>query len=327
MKYIEVVAESGSADTVRAIAEKAKASDFRLGAAGEDGMQQMRLLVSDDRAQSALDTLQNVLGAQLSAHIVVLPVESSLPKADEEERRQEGAATAMREALYEEVEKSTRLDANFVVLVVLSTLVAGIGLIENNVAVVIGAMVIAPLLGPNLALSLGTALGDVSLMRKAAQTLFAGLLLAVSLSVALGFFWPYGQISHELLTRTEAGLDSVALALASGAAAALSLTTGLSSVLVGVMVAVALLPPAATLGLMLGYGDTGLAVGAGLLLAINIVCVNLASKVVFFIKGVRPRTWLEKEKARRAMVVYLLGWLVTLLILVAIIYMRRPAVL
>ena len=94
--------------------------------------------------------------------------------------------------------------------------------------------------------------------------------------------------SPELAGRTNVGLDSVALALASGAAAALSLTTGLSSVMVGVMVAVALLPPAVTLGLMLGHGEGSLAAGAGLLLAINVVCINLASKVVFFIKGIRP---------------------------------------
>jgi len=86
---------------------------------------------------------------------------------------------------------------------------------------------------------------------------------------------------------------------------------------------VALLPPATALGLMLGDGDIGLAIGAGLLLAVNIVCVNLASKIVFFVKGIRPRTWLEKEKAKRAMVVYVLGWLVTLVILMIVIYMRR----
>jgi uncharacterized membrane protein len=130
-----------------------------------------------------------------------------------------------------------------------------------------------------------------------------------------------------MLLRTEAGLDAVALALASGAAAALSLTTGLSSVLVGVMVAVALLPPAAALGLMLGQGRIDLAVGAGLLLGINIVCINLASKIVFFLKDIRPRTWLEKEKAKRAMVVYTAVWLVTLLLLILAIYARRAMVL
>jgi uncharacterized hydrophobic protein (TIGR00341 family) len=326
MKYVEIIADSGSSGTVLTIADKVKVQDFRLGVVGKDGMQQMWMLVSDEKLQSVLDALQNVLGAQPTALIVVMAVEMSLPKQDEEKRKQEDSATAARESLYEGVEKDVRLDLNFVVLVILSSLVAAIGLITNNVAVVIGAMVIAPLLGPNLALSLGTALGDLSLIRKSVQTLVAGILLAVAVSAGLGMFWPSDMTSHELMSRTEVGLDSVALALASGAAAALSLTTGLSSVLVGVMVAVALLPPAATLGLMLGYGSIGLALNAGLLLAVNVVCVNLASKIVFDVKGIRPRTWLEKEKAKRAKVIYVLGWLVTLFILMLIIYARRSLI-
>ncbi len=326
MKYVEVVANAGSSDTVFAIAEKVKARDLRLGAVGEDGMQQMRLLVADDKLQLLLDALQNVLGAQPTARILVLAVEASLPKQDEEKRKHEDSATAAREALYDGAKKGAHLDFNFILLIILSTLVAAIGLIEDNVAVIIGAMVIAPLLAPNLALSVGTALGDIPLVRKSAQTLLVGILLAVALSAGLGVFWPSELTSNELMSRTEAGLDSVALALASGAAAALSLTTGLSSVLVGVMVAVALLPPAATLGLMLGAGSIDLAIGAGLLLAINIVCVNLASKIVFFAKNIRPRTWLEKEKAKGAMVTYILGWIVTLLILILVIYARRSVI-
>ena len=65
-----------------------------------------------------------------------------------------------------------------------------------------------------------------------------------------------------------------------------------------------------------------LAAGAGLLLAVNIVCVNLASKIVFDIKGIRPHGWREEEKAKRTIVVYILGWLVTLLLLIALIYVR-----
>jgi len=326
MKYIEIIAEAGSLDTIRAIADKVKAEDFRAGVVGEGGMQQMRMLVSNDLLQQVLDTLQNVLGAQPTARIIILPVEMSLPKPDEEKRREEGKATAAREALYEEASKNAQLDLNYLVLVILSTLVAAIGLLEDNVAVVIGAMVIAPLLGPNLALSLGTALGDTSLVRDAAKTLSVGIVLTVFLSTLLGLLWPYALTSPELLARTVAGLDSIALALASGAAAALSLTTGLSSVLVGVMVAVALLPPATTLGLMLGHSEPALAIGAGLLLAVNIVCVNLASKLVFFVKRIRPRTWFEKEKARRAMVVYVIGWIVTLLVLVLFIITRTVVI-
>ena len=327
MKYVEVIADAGSVDTVSAIAEKHEVSDFRVGIAGEDGMQPMRLLVADDKLQPVLDSLQTLLGAQPSARILVLPVEFALPKPSEEERKEEDSATAARESLYDGVEKNARLDLNYLVLVFLSTVVAAIGLIENNVAVVIGAMVIAPLLGPNLAFGLGTALGDIALMRESVLTASAGIVLAIALSVGIGIFWPFDISSPEIAARTVVGLDSVALALASGAAAALSLTTGLSSVLVGVMVAVALLPPAVTLGLMLGYGEMNLAIGAGLLLAINLVCVNLACKIVFFVKGIRPRTWWEKKKARSAMIIYILVWIMTLVFLLFVIYSRRTLII
>ena len=325
MKYIEVVTEEGDADTVSAIAQQHDASDFRFGIVGEDGKQAMRLLVADDKLQSSLDALQTLLGARPSIHIVVLPIEIELPLPSEEERKEEDSAAATREALYKDVERNARLDLNFMVLVFLSTTVATIGLIENNVAVVIGAMVIAPLLGPNLAFGLGTALGDIDLMRKSALTNVVGIAFAITLSVVIGIFWQFNDTGPELIARTHVGLDSIALALAAGAAAALSMTTGLSSVLVGVMVAVALLPPAVTLGLMLGHGNTQLAFSAGLLLLINLVCVNLTSKVVFFVKGIRPRTWWEKKKARRALVIYILTWLVTLLILVFVLWSRGSA--
>ncbi|WP_455384255.1 TIGR00341 family protein [Acidihalobacter prosperus] len=323
MKVVEVVAEASSLDTVSAIADTVEADDFRTGAVDQNGQQLMRLLVTDDKVQRALDLLQGVLGAQPQAHILVLAVEAALPRQPETESQKEDSATSAREALYASVEKNARLGPNYVVLVMLSTVVAAIGMIENNVSAVIGAMVIAPLLGPNLAFGLSTALGDLALMRKAITSLIAGVALAVALSALIGMFWPYALDSHELLSRTVPGFDTVALALASGAAAALSLTTGLPSVLVGVMVAVALLPPAAALGLFLGAQDTALAGGAGLLLAVNIVCVNLASKMVFLFKGVRPRTWVDKERAKRATAIYLVMWMATLAILLLAIYLRQ----
>lgn len=322
MKLIEVLADAGHVDAVAAVAEKYEAADFRLAYRGEDGRQAMRLLVADDRVQVILDALQGIFTYQQNTRIIVLPVEISLPKPTEPEQKEEDKATATREALFASVQKGARFDANYIALVILSTIVAVLGLIEDNVAVVIGAMVIAPLLGPNLALALGTALGDIALMRDSLKTSIAGLFVVLIMSIIIGFIMPIDLGSGELMARTDVGVDSVALALASGAAATLSLTTGLSSVLVGVMVAVALLPPAATLGLMLSSGHTDLAAGAALLLAVNIVSVNLAAKVVFLIKGVRPRTWVEKDKARRAMKIYISVWLITLIFLMIAIYSR-----
>ena len=89
------------------------------------------------------------------------------------------------------------------------------------------------------------------------------------------------------------------------------------------MVAVALLPPAATLGMMLGSGQRELALGAALLLAVNVVCINLSAKLMFLLKGVKPRTWLEKRKARQSVTVYIALWVVTLGILLAVMLLRQ----
>ncbi|WP_250461565.1 TIGR00341 family protein [Microbulbifer litoralis] len=323
MKLIEITATAESIGRISAIAEEQQAQDFRLGSADQSGLHSMRMLASDDHMQPILDALQDVLNAQPDARVLVIPVEVSLPQATDEARKKEDAAVAAREALYASAEKSARLDWDYVTLVLLSTLVAAIGLLENNIPVVIGAMVIAPLLGPNMAFGMGTALGDTALMKQAFKSLSAGIVIAIVISVAIGALWPIDTLNHELLARTEVNLAAVVLALASGAAAALSMTTGLSAVLVGVMVAVALLPPAATVGLMLGCGRWQLAAGAGLLLSVNIVCVNLACKLVFLLKGIAPRTWWQKKSARRAMRIYISVWIATLILLMLAIIARN----
>lgn len=324
MKIIEVVAKGDRIDTIARIASQQSVIDYWLGPENEDGRRSLRLLVNDDKRQSVLDTLQMVLETSEKARIIIIPTEAVLPKVAENKEKspeKKSATTTTREELYNRVEKDARLDANYLLLVFLSTLVVAIGLLEDNVAVVIGAMVIAPLLGPNLALALAAALGDTALMWRSLKTSLAGLTLALVLSVIIGLVWPLNFDSRELLTRTHVGLDSAVLALASGAAAVLSMTTGLPSVLVGVMVAVALLPPTATLGLMLGANEWMPAMGAGLLLAVNIVCVNLSAKIVFRIRGTKPRTWLEQQKAKQSMTAYISFWVLSLLILAGAVYL------
>lgn len=323
MKIIEVIADSGHLDTISSIAEQHGAVDHWIGTVAEDGRCAIRLLVTPESRQTILDALQTVLSSSETARIVILPVEATLPRpeADEETSRRRHTALS-REELYNSVEKNTQLDSRFLILVFLSTIVVAIGLLEDNVAVVIGAMVIAPFLGPNIALALGSSLGDNQLIWQALKTNIAGMLLTIGLSIGLGSVWPYAIASKELLARTDVGLDSIALALASGAAAVLSLTTGLASVLVGVMVAVALLPPAATMGFMFGAGEYALAGSAALLLAVNIVCVNLSAKLGFLFLGIKPRTWLEQQRARQSMSSYILFWILSLCVLITLIYLR-----
>jgi uncharacterized hydrophobic protein (TIGR00341 family) len=325
VRLIEVVADGGHLPTLTGIAEQHQVTDFWHGPEGEDGRIALRMLVDDGIRQLVIDAIQNVLATSETAHIIILPVEATLPRVDDavvadKQKTTNGSQT--REELYDRIEREVRLNSNFLLMVFLSTIVASIGLIENNVAVIVGAMVIAPLLGPNISLAFATSLGDGELMWQSLKTNLAGLGLAMLIAVAIGFIWPDHLHSNEIMARTDVGLDGVLLALASGAAAVLSLTTGLSSALVGVMVSVALLPPAATMGMLLGSGQPGLALGAGLLLAVNVVCVNLSAKLMFLLKGVKPRTWLEKRKARQSVSIYILIWIVTLGILLAVMTLR-----
>jgi uncharacterized hydrophobic protein (TIGR00341 family) len=255
---------------------------------------------------------------------MVVPVEATLPKIEAESAPARAASdarrtVALREEVYQDVASGAKLRGNLLALTVLSTIVAAIGMSADNIAVVVGAMVIAPLLGPLLAFSFAGALGDLALMISAAKTALAGLATGVATAVVFGFLAPVNLESAELLARTDIGLDSIAIALASGAAAALSVTGGLSSALVGVMLAVALLPPAAAMGIYAGAGEAESAFRAGVLLLVNVVCVNLAAQVVFVWKGVRPRTWLERVSTARAMRVTLGMWAVLLALLSALV--------
>ena len=294
---------------------KTEPLDHRLSEPDARGRRLLRLLFCDGDGQKAIDAIQALLEDEPDWRLVVVPVEATLPKLDIPDAAAEKArrTLALREEMYDDIARGARLDRDFLIMTALSTVVVVFGLSADNVAAVIGAMVIAPLLGPILAFAFGSALGDLDLMGKAARTALAGLALGLSVSIAVGLVYAPDLASQELASRTVVGLDSPALALAAGAAAALSTATGVSAALVGVMVAVALLPPAAAAGLLAGSGEWALAGRAALLLAINVTAVNLAALLVYFLKGVRPRTWLERRSAKRSVYVNAAVWLVLII--------------
>jgi len=176
---------------------------------------------------------------------------------------------------------------------------------------------------PNIAFSLGASLGEKKLVFESLQAIFVGIIIAFLFSIGIGLIRPGDFDSMELMSRTDVAYSGTAIALASGAAASLSLVSGTSSVLVGVMVAVALMPPAVAIGLMLSAGEYHHASGATLLLAVNIVCINLSSKLVFLFRGIKPRTWLEAHRANQSRLLYIGLWAVMLAFLFITIYFRH----
>jgi len=225
-----------------------------------------------------------------------------------------------REELYSDITNAVKLTRIYMALVVLSTIVAALGILRDNTAVVVGAMVIAPLLGPNVGLSLSSALADIELGLESIKSNVVGLLAALLISIGFGMFMTVDTELYHISSRTELHLSDIALALASGAAGVLAYTAGMSTAVIGVMVAVALLPPLVVAGLLLGDMQLGLAYYAFILTLTNVICVNLAGVATFIIQGVRPRTWYETKRAQKVNRIALSIWISLVLVLAVVIY-------
>lgn len=279
----------------------------------------MRALLDTENADEIIDRLQETLGDTDDHHIILLPVSAIRPRPDDDSNDENGQESDRigRDEIYEDVAKGARLTWVYLTFVALSSIVAALGLRSNDVPAIIGAMVIAPLLGPNVALSLATTLADWKLGIRALATSAAGVALALGLSFGLGLALPIDPTVSAISSRTEVSLLDLGLALASGGAGALAFTTGAAPGIIGVMVAVALLPPLVTAGLMLGSGYYELALSAALLLTANLICINLAGVVTFLVRGLRPGSWHKTERARKATFVAIATWVLLLAILIA----------
>lgn len=263
----------------------------------------INVFLRDESGQALMDNLYTCLENETEWRISLIPIEATAPKLTEAQSSSQNPkqrTQALREEIFNDISLGATLDRDFLILVALSTIVAAIGLNSDSVAGVIGAMVIAPLLGPILGFAFGAALGDRTLLYGSTRTLVVGIALALLCSVLISFMIPVDLQSRELISRAEVRLDGMALAIAAGCAAALSMARGQGAVLVGVMVAAALLPPGAAVGLFLGSGEWELALRAALLLALNVASLVFAALVVFRLRKIRPRQWLERQDATRA---------------------------
>lgn len=193
--------------------------------------------------------------------------------------------------IYDDIEESLRIRPSFVLTVTLSAIIAGLGMLSGQVAVVIGAMIIAPLLGPAMGLALAATVGDWTLGRKAIAALALGCALAALTGSVIGMIVAIDPLTAELRNRTLVQPADIALALACGAAGVLAFSRGASLALVGVMIAVALVPPLTAAGIYTGAGLPAAGANAMFLFTVNLVCVNVAGIVTFLFQGLPPKSW------------------------------------
>jgi len=195
-------------------------------------------------------------------------------------------------------------NVNYWAEIILSAGIATLGLVLNSPAVIIGAMLISPLMGPIMATGLALAAGDLYLAVKAIIHLACSILAAVAFSGLIVWLLPFHSATGEILARTNPNLLDLGIALFSGLAGsiAVSRSGGADGVttLPGVAIAVALMPPLCTIGFGLGSGaNTRIMGGAGLLFLTNLVAIVASAFLIFLLIGMNsPEIRAEMEHSR-----------------------------
>ncbi len=285
--------------------------------------------IPKEGVEEILDELRNA-GLEEDGFTVVTKAEAIVAKEFEElkERYAESEETdeskVARQELRAGVEKLSPASPTYYLLLIAAAIIASAGILMDNAAVVVGSMVIAPLIGPAMTSCVGTVINDREMFYRGIRKQAFGVLLAIASSIAfsklaLTLLLPGNP---ELLSLTQItnqlnpGFLSLVVALGSGLAGAFSLTAGINSALVGVMISVALLPPAAAAGIGVATVNAKIASGATILLLINVISINLAGTFTLWFQGYKPGKWYEQEGAKRT-TKSRLAVLITLLLLVA----------
>jgi len=197
----------------------------------------------------------------------------------------------------------------YFVMTIVSVVIATAGILMDSPEVVVGSMVIAPLIGPAMTTAVGTVVDDESMFRRGLKLQLLGF--AVAIAAAAGFAWLMKTVNFvppgldpttigQVSSRLSPDFLSLAVALGAGIAGAVSLRSGVSASLVGVMIAVALVPPTAVIGIGIAWGLPVVVFGATLLVVVNVLSINLAAMSTLWYSGYRPDNWLRRDEARSA---------------------------
>ncbi len=211
---------------------------------------------------------------------------------------------------YKRLRRGTRATHDFYILMLFSVIIATMGLLLNSGAVIIGAMLVAPLMTPMLGLGLGVATGETRMLRMSAMSTLKGFLLAVAVSAFLAWLAPLVAFTTEIASRTQPNLLDLTVGLAAGMAGAYSVSRkSVAAALPGVAIAAALVPPLAVVGICLATARWTAALGAALLFGTNLVAIAFAGAMMFILLGFTPPEREEQERhklLRRGMVISLL---------------------
>ncbi|TBR59906.1 hypothetical protein B4U84_03050 [Westiellopsis prolifica IICB1] len=183
------------------------------------------------------------------------------------------------------LEEST-INTNYIVLIFGSCIIATLGLLSNSAAVIIGAMIIAPLMLPIRGLAFGALEGNIILFRKALAAIILGTFLSVAVALFIGYLVALPEFGSEIISRSRPTLLDLGIAVAAGGISGYAkVEPKISESLAGTAIAVALIPPVCVIGLGLSQVNWSLSIGATLLYLTNLLGITLSCMLTFLLTG------------------------------------------
>ncbi|SFZ97819.1 hypothetical protein MNB_SV-5-122 [hydrothermal vent metagenome] len=199
------------------------------------------------------------------------------------------ASQAQYASLFTSLREESKITSVFMILLILSTMIATFGLFINSGSVIIGAMLLAPLMQPIVSLSMGVLRQDSNLEFNAAKTIFFGVTAVLFTAASVALFTPIETLTSEMSGRLSPTILDLFVAIVSGAAAAYAKSNEkIIGSLAGVAIAVALVPPLSVSGIGLGWGNWHMFSMALLLFITNLVGIVLAAAFTFVMLGFSP---------------------------------------
>ncbi|KAB1189895.1 TIGR00341 family protein [Haloferax sp. MBLA0076] len=297
MRLVQVLIPEGTRESVLSTLDE-QGIDYAVFE--EVGRGDFEAMVQFPVPPSGVETVMDELteaGIREDTYTIVLPTETVVSQRLSALVERFPGLRISREELYARAQDLAPANSTFFAFLILSTIIATTGLLLDSAATIIGAMVVAPLMGPAISASVGTILNDQQMTRRGVMLQVTGLLAAIATGAVMGFLLqqtilipPQLDITSipQVAERTSPNFLSLFLALGSGLAGSISIIRGSGSTLVGVAIAVALVPPAATSGLGIAFGLPGVAIAAAVLVLVNLLAINLSALILLYLSGFKP---------------------------------------
>lgn len=306
MKKIEITAKQNKAENIEYQFSKFNLPFHKQSIRMDDEeLNWYTAIAPDETTRKVLEPISDMLDTtQKNTLIITHDLDAAfsnyLKKMEEEQKVVKSAK--LTEEFHKVSEPTVNFRLDLWVMILISATVASIGLFLNNVALIIGAMLLAPLLGPIISFSYNVAVARPKKMFKAALNGFTLIVSAILISALLTFVasnFIELEITDEILLRTEVSVIILVLAILLGIAGGVAMSSDLSGMLVGVAVAAALIPPAAVAGIGIAFIDYEMFSNAAIVLSSNIIGLILGTMIVLFFQKITPRKYYEQKQSKK----------------------------